>query len=168
MATTTNLVSYPASTSGTGGINSLGSSSTFLAGYEWFLIDNSAALALDYQVQGNVMVGSSPTAGTQIRIYSVASVDGTTWPDVFDGTPSAETVTSAGVASGFLRLACVINVDATTSNLAYPFVFSLANIWGGAPPKKSVVFVTHNTAANLNATAGNQTYIYAPITTTNS
>lgn len=165
---TTNKVTYPTATSGTGGITSLATSSTWLAGYEWFVIDNTTELALDYLVQGNIMVGTTPTANTQIRVYCVASYDGSTWPDVFDGTPSAETVTSAGVGSGFLALAAVMNVDATTSNLAYPFRFSLASLFGGYVPKKTAIFVTHNTAVNLNSTAGNHTYAYAPQDTTNS
>jgi len=164
---TTNKVVYPTATSGTGGLTSLATSSTFLAGYEWFVIDNTTELALDYLVQGNIMVGTTPTINTQIRVYCVASYDGSTWPDVFDGTPSAETVTSAGVRSGFLVLACVINVDATTSNVAYPFRFSLASLFGGYVPKKTAIFVAHNTGVNLHATAGNHTYAYAPQDTTN-
>jgi hypothetical protein len=164
---TTNKVTYPTASSGTGGIHSLATSSTFLAGYEWFVIDNTTELALDYLVQGYVTVGTTPTANTQIRIYCVASYDGTTWPDVFDGTPSAETVTSAGVGSGFLVLASVINVDATTSNVAYPFRFSLASLFGGYVPKKTAIFVAHNTGVNLNSTSGNQAYGYAPQDTTN-
>lgn len=164
----TNKVSYPTPTSGTGGINSLATSSTFLAGYEWFVIDNTTELALDYLIQGNVMVGTTPTANTQIRLYCVASYDGSTWPDVFDGTPSAETITSAGVGSGFLVPACFINVDAATSNVAYPFKFTIASLFGGYVPKKVAIFVAHNTAVNLNSTAGNQTYSYAPQNVTNS
>lgn len=167
LSLTTNLADYPAATSGNGGINSLATSSTWLAGYEWFIIDNGTQKALDYLVQGNVMVGTTPTASTQIRIYVIGSFDGSTWPDVFDGTPSAETITSSGVGSGFLILGSVMNVDANTSNLAYPFKFSLASLFGGTVPKKTAIFVTHNTGVNLNSTAGNQTYIYAPFDTTN-
>lgn len=164
----TNKAVYQTGTSSSGGLTSLASSSTFLAGYEWFVIDNSTELALDYHVQGNIMVGTTPTANTEIRVYCVASSDGSTWPDVFDGTPSAETVTNAGVASNCLKLAAVIQVSATTSNVAMPFQFSVASVFGGFVPKKVAVFVAHNTGVNLNSTAGNHTYLYTPLDTTNS
>jgi hypothetical protein len=156
-------LAYGTATASTGGINSLASSSTFVAGYEWFIIDNSTEKALDYEVSGVVRVGTTPTAGTEIRLYAVGSYDGTTWPDVFDGTPSAETVTSEGVRDSFAKLAAVLPVDATTSDRDYPFEFSIAQLFGGIVPKKVAIFAVHNTAANLNATAGNQKYNYTPI-----
>ena len=151
---------YGTTATGTGGITSLATSSTWLAGYEWFVIDNTSELALDYGVEGKIRVGTSPTAGTEIRIYLIASFDGTTWPDVFDGTPSAETVTSVGVRDGFAKLAAVLDVDATTSDRDYPYSFSVADKFGGVVPKKVAVFITHNTGANLNSTGANHTYGY--------
>lgn len=152
--------------SGTGGITSLASSSTWLAGYEWYLVDNTAAvdagLQLDWFNAGQIMVGTTPTVSTEIRSYLVGSPDGTFWPDVFDGTPSAETVTNAGVASGFLKLANVISVSAATSNVAYPFAFGTRQWFDGVLPRKFVTFVTHNTVAALNATAGNHQYFASP------
>lgn len=154
--------------SGTGGITSLASSSTWLAGYEWYLVDNTAAadagLQLDWFHSGQAMTGTTPTASTEIRHYLVGSPDGTFWPDVFDGTPSAETVTSAGVASGFLKLppGGVCQVDATTSNLAYPYAFAARAAFQGVLPKKWVHFVTHNSGAALNSTAGNHSYYAQP------
>lgn len=154
--------------SGTGGINSLASSSTWLAGYEWFLIDNTlaadAGFQLDWFVSGQVMVGTTPTITTEIRLGLVGSPDGTFWPDVFDGTPSAETITSAGVASGFLKypVGGILGVDATTTDRAYPFAFAVRDGFRGVVPKQSVIFVSHNTGVALNATAGNQKYFASP------
>ena len=91
----TRTANYPTPASGTGGIHSLASISNWTAGYEWFVIDNTTEKAIDYFVDLVVRVGTSPTANTEIRIYTLASYDGSTYPDVFDGTPSAETVTSA-------------------------------------------------------------------------
>jgi hypothetical protein len=162
----TQNIFYGTATSSTGGINSLATSSGFTAGYEWFVIDNTTALAVDFEVYGLITVGTTPTTATQINIYAVPSYDGTTWPDVFDGTPSAETLTSAGVGVGFLYLAKVLSVDSTTSDRGYPYFFSLASLFGGIVPAKTAIFVTHNTGQNLNATAGNQTYNYRPITFT--
>lgn len=155
------LKAYETATTGSGGIHSLATSSTWTAGYEWFVIDNSSAKDLDYQVWGVVRVGTSPSSGTEIRVYLVGSPDGSTWPDVFDGTPSAETVTSAGVRDGFAKLAAAMQVDATTSDRDYPFhIGSVAAYFGGNMPKKVAVFVAHNTGVNLNSTSGNQTYGY--------
>lgn len=159
-------LAYGTLISGTGGINSLATSSTWVAGYEWYLVDNTAAadagLQLDWFHAGDIMVGTTPTITTEIRNYLVGSPDGTYWPDVFDGTASAETVTSAGVFSGFGKLAAICQVDATTSDRAYPYAFSARDAFRGTIPKKYVHFVTHNTGVNLNATAGNQKYYAQP------
>jgi hypothetical protein len=161
-------LAYGTPVTGTGGVNSLGSSSTWTAGYEWYIIDNSSDLSLDRLQQGSIRVGTSPTANTEIRIYAVGSYDGSTWPDVFDGTPSAETVTSEGVRDSFAKLAAVLRVDATTSNRDYPFMFSIAALFGGVVPKKVAIFVAHNTGVNLNSTAGNHSYADTPVYATSA
>lgn len=159
-------LAYGTLISGTGGITSLATSSTWLAGYEWYLVDNTAAaqagLQLDWFNAGQAMVGTTPTATTEIRYYLIGSPDGTYWPDVFDGTPSAETVTSAGVFTGFGKLACVTQVGATTSNVAYPYAFGTRQWFDGVLPRKFVTFITHNTGVNLNSTAGNHQYYASP------
>jgi hypothetical protein len=68
-------------------------------------VDNTTELAFDFYVSGKITVGTTPTINTEIRLYLVGSYDGTTWPDVFDGTPSAETVTTAGLRDGYAKLA---------------------------------------------------------------
>lgn len=155
-------LAYGTAQTGTGGITSLASSADWTAGYEWFVIDNTTEKALDYFVQLNVRVGTTPTSGTEIRAYCVGSYDGTTWPDVFDGTASAETVTSAGVRDAFAKLAAVARVDATTSNRDYPMGFGLRSLFGGALPKKVAVFLAHNTGVNLNSTGSTHTYAAQP------
>lgn len=158
----TRNLSYATATSSTGGITSLASSSNWTAGYEWFVIDNSTELAIDYFVDLVIRCGTTPTVNTEIRVYLAGSYDGSTYPDVFDGTPSAETVTSAGVRDSFMKLAGVGVVDATTSDRDYPIQFNTSSFFPN-PPKKIVVFVAHNTGVNLNATAGNHKYAYSPI-----
>lgn len=157
---------YGTAITGSGGIHSLATSSTWTAGYEWFVCDNTAGTPtnpLDRIIQGKVRVGTTPTTNTEIRIYVVGSYDGSTWPDVFDGTASAETVTSEGVRDGFAKLAAVLRVDSTTSDRDYFFNFNLAPLFGGVMPKKVAVFVAHNTGVNLNSTSGNQTYADQPV-----
>ncbi len=157
-------IEYAASSALTISPASLATSSTWLAGVESDAVDNTSNKYLDYLLAGKLTVGTSPTANTEIRAYVVALIEDSTWPDVFDGTSSAETVTSAGVGSGFLKLASVMTVDATTSDRTYYFgPMSVASLFGGACPKKWVAFVTHNTGVNLNSTGGNQAVYITPV-----
>lgn len=158
-------LTYGTAISGTGGINSLATSSSWTAGYEWFIIDNTTGTGnpfLDWFVDLVVRVGTTPTANTEIRVYGVASYDGTTWPDVFDGTASAETFTSAGVRDSFAKLLGVGVVDAATSDRDYPIQFNLSSFYPTIPKKVAVV-ISHNTGVNLNSTSGNQKYAATPI-----
>jgi hypothetical protein len=156
---------WGSTTSSSGGLTSLGSSSTFIAGYEWFKVDvdGMTPAPLDVRHQGKIRVGTTPTINTEIRIYLVASDNDSTWPDVFDGAASAETVTSAGVRDGFAKLVAVLPVDSTTSDRDYPYSFKASDAFGAALPKAYVLFVAHNTGVNLNSTAGNHTYEYTPV-----
>lgn len=143
---------------------SLATSASFVAGRESDVIDNSSNKYLDALVTGKVTVGTTPTINTQILIYVFATEDQTpTYPDVMDGTDSAETLTSVGVGSGFLKLAAVLSVDSTTSDRSYPFSFTVAALFGGVMPRHWGLFVTHNTGVNLNATGGNHVFKYQGI-----
>lgn len=158
-------IAYDASSALTISLASLATSATWVAGRESTLISNTTNLYLDYLLAGQITVGTTPTSATQIRIYTVASLDDTpTWPDVFDGTDSTETITSIGVRDGFAKIASVINVDSTTSNRSYYFgPISVATLYGGSLPKNWTIFVTHNTGVNLNATAGNHVISITPV-----
>jgi hypothetical protein len=161
-------IAYAASATLTNAIQSLASSSTFVAGYESDVFDNTSTKYVDVLLAGVVTVGTTPTINTNILIY-VAAVrdDAPAWPDVLDGTTSAETITSAGVGAGFLKLAAVLTVDATTSDRAYNFgPVSVAQLFGGVMPNKFVLFTAHNTGVNLNATAGNHVFKTTGITYT--
>lgn len=158
---------YPESSTGTVTISlaSLATSSILLAGRESDYIDNASNLDIDHLLGGKIRVGTSPTANTRIEVWVVApykNAAGTwTWPDVFDGTDSAETITSAGVKAGFCKLAAYLTVDATTSDRDYFFgPVSVAALFGGVLPERYGIFVTHNTAQNLNSTGGNHEIHY--------
>ena len=134
---------------------SLASDTNLLAGRESAEIVNTSTLALDYLVSGKITTGTSPTTARQIEVWAVGSWDGTNWPDVFDGTESAETITSADIKASVCRLVAVM-ATSSTSNVAYHFgPVSIASAFGGVCPPKFVLFVVHNTVAALNATAGN-------------
>jgi hypothetical protein len=153
-------LAYGTSASLTNAVASLATSSTWTAGYESAVVDNTSNLYVDYSIEGYYTVGTTPTTATEIRIYVVASWDGSSWPDVFDGTTGAETVTSEGVRDGFAKLAAVLRCDSATSNRAYPFSFTVASLFGGICPPKFVLFTAHNTATNFNSTGGNQVTRY--------
>lgn len=134
---------------------SLASDASLLAGRESATIDNTSGLNLDWLISGKITTGTSPTAARQIEVWAVGSWDGTNWPDVFDGTESAETVTSADIKAAICRPVAVM-ATGSTSNVTYHFgPVSLAAVFGGIVPPKVVLFVVHNTGAALNSTAGN-------------
>lgn len=155
---------FGSTSGGNSGPESLATSSTWTAGYEWFKVDVDGLSPVPRTVRhdGKIRVGTTPTANTEIRLYLVASNDDTNWPTPFDGTASVETVASEGVRDGFAKLAAVLRVDATTSDRDYPYEFDAAAVFGGSLPKAYVVFVTHNTGVNLNSIGSEQTYRYTP------
>jgi hypothetical protein len=146
---------------------SLASDTNLLAGQESTAINNTTNLDLDHLVSGQIMVGTTPTANTNIEIWAYAAirvVSGTpVYPDVIDGTDSAETLSNLGMKVSALRLLTTIYVSAATSNLAYAVPpTSIANIFGQMP-KYWGLFVTHNTGVALNATGGNHILHYERI-----
>lgn len=148
------------------GLASLASDTNLLAGRESTAVDNTTNLDLDHIVSGVITTGTSPTVSKIIEVWAYASYKtaaGTpTYPDVLDGTDSAETITSANIKNSALRLVATITVDAT-SDRAYPFApVSIASLFGSMP-KFWGLFVVHNTAVNLNATAGNHGIEYERI-----
>lgn len=130
------------------GVASLATSSTLLAGYETSIIDNTTDKMLDALIDGTIFAGTSPSAGyIEINLIGVRGDD--TWPDVFDGTASAETITSANVKAGICKQVISMFTD-TTSDQGYPFgPFAVASFFGDKMPKKVVAFVTHSTGVNL-------------------
>lgn len=135
------------------------SSPGFVAGVESAVYDNTSNKDVDVLIGGVWTSGTTPTANTQVLIYLFAvRDDAPTYPDVFDGTSSAETLTSAGVGRGFLQLAASIDVDAATSNRPYDVWFSAKRVFGGTLPPKFGMFITHNTGVNSHATAGNHVW----------
>ena len=142
---------------------SLASDTNLLTGRESATIDNTSTLALDYLVSGKVTAGTSPTASRSIEVWAVGSWDGTNWPDVFDGTESAETITSADIKASICRLVAAM-ATANTSDRTYHFgPVSLAAAFGGVLPPKVVLFVTHSTGVALNSTAGTHQIRLQPV-----
>jgi hypothetical protein len=156
-------IAYAAASDLTITLASLASDTNLLTGRESAVIDNTSTLALDYLVSGKVTAGTSPTASRSIEVWAVGSWDGTNWPDVFDMTESAETITSADIKSSICRLVAAM-ATANTSDRTYHFgPVSLAAAFGGVMPPKVVLFVTHSTAVALNSTADNHQIRLQPV-----
>jgi len=150
---------YAASAEITITLDALASSATFVAGRESAAIDNTTNKYLDYLISGEITTGTNPTAG-EIRIYVVALMEDSTWPDVFGGDDTAETVTDVNQLSAVCKLAKVIPTDTTSDQGNFFSPFSVASLFGGVLPKKFSLFVAHNTVANLESTAGADHNIY--------
>jgi hypothetical protein len=149
------LLAYPAASDATITLASLATDASLLTGVESAAISNLTNKYLDYLISGKIRTGTSPTTAKAIQVWAVASWDGTNWPDGFDGTASAETILSANHKNAICRLVSEMVTDAT-SDREYAFsCVSIRDLFGGVVPPAFVLFVTHNTAVNLNATAGN-------------
>jgi hypothetical protein len=163
-------IKYPATSSValTIGLASLADDNTNkIAGRESTAVDNTTNLDLDHLLSGLITVGTSPTADRQIEIWAYAarsiSAGTPTYPDVLDGTDSAETMTSRNVLLSALRLVASITVD-STSNRGYDFApVSIAQLFGGALPPFWGLFVVNCTGVALHATAGNHVIHYERI-----
>lgn len=154
---------YGASATITITLASLATSSNRTAGQESNAVTTTAPIT-DYLVSGKVTTGTSPTVDKIIDVWVYAELDDShAYPDVFDGTDSAETVTSENVRNSALRLACSIRVDNTSDRTYYVAPFSVASLFGGVLPGRWGLFVTHDTAVNLNATGSNHAFKYTPI-----
>jgi len=141
-------------------LDGLASSSTHVAGWESGAIDNSSNLYSDYIINATLTVESAGLAAGEIRMYLVAEMNDTTFPDVFDGTEGAETVTDTEIRDAVCRMAAVTATDTTASRVYYLNCPSVAALFGGVCPRKFVVFITQSTGAALETTGDpNQVYI---------
>jgi hypothetical protein len=146
-------------------LDSLASSTTLVAGWESGVITLSSADT--HMLSGRFKANNTaPTAGLlEVWVIPAWDIAGTpTYPDVFDGTSSAETVTYRNVLLQSGRLAYSFNTDAT-ANRIYEFAGVDVGALFATMLKKYTVFVTHSMVQALNATAssGGQCW-YEPVT----
>lgn len=139
-------------------LNSLASSSTWVAGWESAVYDNTSTQYLDVRVTAKIVAGTSLTAG-ELRMYLVGMLDDSTWPDVFDGTASAETVTNTAIRDAICRLGAGSLTTTTNSVTYYLDCPSVASVFGGNMPKKFVVFITHSMVGALASSGHQVTYV---------
>jgi hypothetical protein len=142
---------------------SLSSDTNLLAGQESSAIDNTVNKYRDYWVSGKITTGTSPTASRQIEVWAIGSIDGSLWPDVFDGTNSAETISLSSVKASVCRFVANMATTSTSDEDYYFGPVLLSSVFGGDIPPKLVLFVTHNTGVALNATSGNHYIRLQPV-----
>lgn len=155
MATQTTNYAAAATVFSTTALDSLASDTNLLAGYESNVIDNTSNKYVDVLLSGRFKANNTaPTAG-QILVYVGELLNDTEYGDVFDGTASTETITSAEIRNSNLKLAISI-VTTATANRIYEFSgISLAQLFGGVMPPKWFVFITHSMVQTLNTTSTN-------------
>jgi hypothetical protein len=143
-------------------LNSLAASSTWLTGWQSAAVDQTTPLYEDYALTAKITAAATNTAAGEIRMYVVAMLDDSTWPDTFGATEaSARAVTSAEIRDSICKLAAVTATTATASRAYYLHCPSVAQVFGGILPLKFVVFITHTaqTTTNTIAASGNQVTI---------
>lgn len=161
-------VAYGATATPTMTFASLAASSTLLSGRESTAIDNGATNKyLDYLVSGNYKSAASNNQAGSIYTCVVAARDDTpTWPDVFDGTDSTETVSKQGVFDNVCKVLAAIAADNTASQVWSYGLVSVAAMYSGFLPDQFVYFTTHNIQTSTNvwsATEGDHAIRHTPV-----
>lgn len=127
----------------------LAASSTWVAGWESDAIDNTTNLYLDYAIEAEITVESTGLTAGEIRLYIVPLITDGNWPDVFDGTESAETITDTEMRDAICHLAAFTVTDTGGSDVYNISCHSVAAVCGGNIPAKFVIFITQSTVAAL-------------------
>ena len=160
-------ITYAASAAPTLTLASLAASSTLLGGRESTSVLNTSNLYIDYYYAGIFRQAATNTAAGIIKVGCVGALNDTpTWPDVFDGTDSAETVTTQAIYDSCVRVIAAITTAATAS--AYnPFApVGIAQFFGFLVPTSHLVFVSQTAQTTTNAwsaTEGDHTVKYTPV-----
>ena len=144
-----------------------GAAGVYTAGQESTAVDNTTNLDIDHLVSGKITLGTSPTASRQIVVYAYANLSSSsgtpTYPDVLDGTDSAETFTSTNVMNSAVKFVAAMTTDATSDRAYYFGPVSVASLFGGSLPKFWGLYVAHDSGVALNSTAGNHKISYERI-----
>lgn len=151
---------YGAAITLTHSVASLANDANLIAGRQSTVADNTSDLAVDAMVGGKVTTGTTPTTAKWIEVWAFASYDGTTYSA---GAGATDANFSPTGEKNQMRLLQMITIDATSNHTYEWGPFSVAGAFGGSMPSKWGIFIVHNTAVALNATAGNFETKYTPI-----
>lgn len=161
-ASTTDSVAIPITLAG------LATSASLVGGRQSTVVTNVTNKYLDALVTGQITTGTTPTVNTTLAVYLYVPLSVAASAFVYPlagatalGEADAAATFDAEQRSGGLIFAQSATINAT-SDRAYSFSFSVAEV-AGYMPLKWGLFVTHNTVAALNATAGNHFFHYVGI-----
>jgi hypothetical protein len=140
-------------------LSALGSSASWTAGRESTSVANTSNY-LDCRISGKFISGTTPTAPAEARLYLVTPTEDTpAWPDVFDGTDSAETVTNTNILDSLPLIWS--GTASATSNITYPIVNAMTLAQAvGFVPKAFVLFFAHAHTAALKTDAANTNSLF--------
>lgn len=146
------------------GVAGLASDTNLLTGIEVAEIDNRTQQAEDIIVNILTTTGTSPTDARRIEIWAIAADASGNYPDVFDGTTSSETISSATMKANICQLVVSFATTSTSDQKYRRNGISLRQVFGGVLPGRCVLFQTHNTGVALNSTAANHAMTYQFVT----
>lgn len=155
---TTASIQHDAATTDTITLASLASDTNLVAGREGTVVSHEDA-EIDSLVGGKVTTGTTPTASRQIEVWAYASYDGTS----YSGSATGSNANLTPDEKTNMRLLTIIPTVNTSDKTYIWGPFSLANAFGGTLPRKTGIFIVHNTGANLNATGGNHEVKRTPV-----
>ena len=144
---------------------SLATDTNLLVGRQSTVVDNTSVLADDYLVSGKIKCGTTPTVAKQIEVWAFGDIDiASTYQDAFTGTDAGRTISFANLKPVEMRNVAtwVLDSGATTGSYMYFNNVSLKSLFGSIPGHHGL-FVVHNTAVNLDSTAGNHVLSYVPV-----
>ena len=139
-------------------LDGLASSTTWVAGWESGAIDNSSNQYTDYRITGKFLMSTQSLTASEIRMYVVAQQEDASWPDVFDGTESAETVTDTEIRDAICKLVARTVTDTTTARTYYVCCPSLRRAFGSVP-RRFVLFIAQGSGRALQ-TSGDPNQVY--------
>jgi len=137
-------------------LNSLASSAT--AGREATAIDNSSNLFLDALVTAILKIGAGTPANDKCAyVYAYGSEDGTNYTDNATGSDAAITLRDPTC----LRLVAVVPMP--SASVTYKAVFSIAQAFGGALPRKWGIVIRNYCGISLDSSGNSASYsgVYA-------
>ena len=146
-------------------IASLASDTNLLAGVQSAPIDNSTNGYRDFWISAKITTGTSPTASRAIELWAIGAFDKTNnlWPDVFDSTGSAETISLSANKSSIARYVGSVATTSTSDEDYYIGPVLASAVFGGDVPPVWCLFLTQSTGVALNATSGNHFVRIQPI-----
>jgi hypothetical protein len=157
---TTATILYGTPTAFTMSLASLASDTNLVAGRESAAIDIKDTLdCIDVMVGGKVTTGTTPTASRQIEVWAYGSYDDAE----FSGGATGSDANLTPDAKTLLKLLTIIPTVNTSDKTYHWGPFSLAQAFGGTLPVQAGLYIVHNTAVNLNSTAGNHEAYYTSV-----